>query len=548
MATLRFTLRLVLVALIFPASVSLAKPPAGDKSGPLPPSVVNKMLFQAAPASALEGGFVSVSDQPVLRRQLVRRFALTLTAREALDAMDQGLLTSREYVDILVERIEAYPDINAVIAMDAEAARAAAAEADAMRADGESMGPLHGLPILVKDAIFTTDFPTTAGTPGLADFQPEANAPVLQTLIDAGAIVLGKTNLHELQAGYTTNNAFTGPTANPYDFGLIPGGSSGGNSAALAARMAPLTLGEDTAGSTRVPAALTGTFGFRPSTGRYSTEGVVPLASTSDTLGPMARDVRDLALADAVITGEPHELEHVAVSELRIGVPGGILRDGLAFPVERHFQRALRRLERAGATLVEADIPGVGPDSLAAFQVIQFFEPLVDLAAFLEDNEIGLTLEELFQAATPGVGGAFLQLLANPIPEPVYNDVIDNALPALRAGYAQYLEVNELDAVVYPTTPVPPLEIGQEPFVEFGGEQVSVIDLFQRTAHLAPLMGAPAVTVPLGQQRRQIPAGGLDVMGAPGADRRVLAVAHAIAQTLPRIRPPRKLRPRPFPI
>jgi mandelamide amidase len=534
---------LAAVVLALASMAASAARPSADEAGLLPPSVVNKALFAAAPSSEGEPGLVSVSSE------LVRRFAITLTAREALAAMEQGLITSREYVDILIERIEAYPDINAVIAIDAEAARAAADEADAMRAAGESLGPLHGLPILVKDAIFTEDFPTTAGTPALADFQSDSNAPALQALIDAGAIVLGKTNLHELQAGYTTNNGFTGPTRNPYDFDLIPGGSSGGNSAALAARLAPLTLGEDTGGSTRVPAALTGTFGFRPTTGRYPIEGVVPLASTFDTLGPMARDVRDLALADAVMTGEPNELDHVAVSELRIGVPGGLLRDNLAFPVEWHFQRALRRLERAGATLVEADIPGVGPDSIMAYQAIAFFETPRELTQFLADNDVGLTIEELFaMVASPAVAGAFENLAQNPVPEAAYNDVIDNALPALRGGYQQYLEANDLDAVVYPTTPVPALEIGQEPFIEFGGEQVSVFDLYASNAHVAPLMGAPAVSVPLGQQASQVPAGGLDIMGAPGSDRQTLAIADAIAQILPRVRAPLPIQPLPFQI
>jgi mandelamide amidase len=532
-------------ALVFAAAIdgAPARPPASADARPEPPSVVNKALFAAAPASQSDVGLVSVSSE------LVRRFAVTLTAREALQAMEQELITSREYVDLLIERIESHPEINAVIAMDAEGARAAADRADATRAAGDPVGPLHGLPILVKDAIFTEDFPTTAGTPALAGFEPDFNAPVLQTLIDAGAIVVGKTNVHELQIGYTTNNAFTGPTRNPYDPERMPGGSSGGNSAALAARLAPLTLGEDTQGSVRVPAAMTGTYGFRPTTGRYSTEGVVPLSSTADTLGPMARDVRDLALADAVITGVPNELEHVAVSELRIGVPGGLLREGLAFPVEWHFQRALRRLERAGATLVEADIPGVGPDSLSAFSAITAFETPVELTAFLEDNDIGVTLEQLVGSiATPSLAAALQGLLAEPVPEPVYNDVIDNALPAFRAGYAQYLEANDLDAVIYPTAPAPPAPIDRLPLVEFGGEDIPAFDLYGRQAHLAPLMGAPAVSVPLGQQASQVPAGGLDIMGAPGSDRRTLAIAHAIAQILPRVRPPLPIRPLPFQI
>jgi mandelamide amidase len=156
---------------------------------------------------------------------------------------------------------------------------------------------LHGLPILVKDSINTADLRTTVGTPALADFQPASNAAVVQTLLDAGAILLGKTNLHELQAGYTTNNPFTGATLNPYDFTRVPGGSSGGNGAALAARFAPIALGADTAGSVRVPSALNGVAGFRPTSGRYSQAGIAPLSTALDTIGPMARNVDDLAIS-----------------------------------------------------------------------------------------------------------------------------------------------------------------------------------------------------------------------------------------------------------
>lgn len=521
-----------------------------------PPSIVDQALFKVAEqAMAQQSGTTANAETDsdpgfvTLSEQLIRRFAVTLTAREALAAMDQGLLTSREYVDVLIERIQEFPAINAFIATDFEAARAAADEADAMRAEGESLGPLHGLPVVIKDSIFTEDFPTTAGTPGLADFQPDQNAPAVQALIDAGAIILGKTNLQELQAGFTNNNAFTGPTRNPYDFDRIPGGSSGGNSAALAARLAPLALGADSGGSTRVPAALTGTYGFRPTTGRYSGEGVVPISSIFDTLGPMARDVRDLALADAVLTGEDAPLEPMAVQGLRIGVPSALFREGLAFPSEWHFYRSLRRLERAGAKLVEADIPGVGADSLQAYQAIVFFEAPVQLAGFLAEIDIGVTLEDLVgMIASPSVAGLFAQAVEDPVPEEVFNDVVDNALPMLRQLYLDYLESNDLDAVIYPTVPAPALEIGQEPVVEINGEQVSVFELYLRNMHYAPLMGAPAVTLPIGQTRGPLPAGGMDVMGAPGADREILAVAHAIAQILPRALNPRDIRPRPFAI
>jgi indoleacetamide hydrolase len=474
----------------------------------------------------------------------IRRFAANLTASEALAAMDFGLLTSADYVDALIERILAHPEINAFIHLDTEGARAAAAEADALRAHGEG-GPLLGLPILLKDSINTADMPTTAGTPTLDGFIPASSAPVAQILTHAGAIVLGKTNLHELSLGYTTNNAFTGPTRNPYDTDRIPGGSSGGNGAALAARFAPLAIGEDTAGSIRVPAALTGTMGFRPSTGRYSAAGVVPLASTFDTLGPMARSVRDLALADAVITGGPIELETVSLQGLRIGVPRAHFHDLIDPAVEQAFAQALARLEHAGATLVAADLPGAGELSVQASTVIIIFEAPVVLAAYLDEHDTGVTLEQLVaMIASPDVRALFEIFLSGVVTEEQYLQVQNQLLPVLQQLYRDYFDNYDLDVMVYPSEPLPAPLIGQET-VMLNGMAVPVGDAFLHNAHYTPVIGAPTLTLPIGQGPRGLPLGGIDVAGMPGDDRRVLAIGDAISRLLPRIRPPTGTQPLP---
>lgn len=544
---------LLLALIVLPPLVCEAEttngPISEQSGGAQRTSVANDALFDAiAKSIRSKRGF-----ETFLQNQS-RRFATTLTAREALAAMEEGLMTSSEYVDILLERIESYPEINAFVHLDPEGARAAAAEADEMRANGDILGPLHGLPVVLKDSINTADMPTTAGTPGLAEFQPAANAPVAQTLIDAGAIVLGKTNLHELSTGFTTKNAFTGPTGNPYDFERIPGGSSGGNGAALAARFAPLAIGEDTAGSVRVPAALTGTMGFRPTTGRYSAEGVVPLTDSFDTLGPMSRDVRDLALADAVITGEPAGLEPVVVSDLRIGVPKAHFRQNLDFSVEWAFARTLRRLERAGATLVPADIPGAGGpavdgSSIDAFGAIFFFEIPRALTGFLEEHDTGVSFDELVEMiASPDVAAQFAQAEENPVPEEAYQQVINELVPFLRNTYMDYLDSNELDVVIYPTTPLPAVPIDMDFLEPPEGEPIPINLVYLQNTHYTPGIGAPTLTIPLGQRKNNLPAGGMDIAGRPGDDRRVLAIGHSISQILPRVRPPVDIRPRPFPL
>lgn len=192
-----------------------------------------------------------------------------LTASEAIALMERSRLTSEEYVGALLERADRLQSLNVFISRDTAAVEDAARLADRRRARF-FRGRLNGLPIVVKDNIDSAALPTTAGTPGLRQNRPARNAAVLQRLLNAGAILMGKTNMHELAFGATNNNPAFGAVHNPYDQTKIPGGSSGGTAAAIAARIAPAGLGTDTAGSVRVPAALSGTVGFRPSAGRYS--------------------------------------------------------------------------------------------------------------------------------------------------------------------------------------------------------------------------------------------------------------------------------------
>ena len=252
---------------------------------------------------------------------------LALTASQAIAAMQSGRLTAEAYVTTLIARADALTDLRALISVNRTGALTAARAVDAMRKAGAAVGVLAGLPIVVKDNINTRELPTTGGTPALRNVQPSANAPSLQKLIDAGAIVLGKANMHELAFGITSTNlaSFAGPVKNPYDRTRIPGGSSGGPAASIAARFAPAGLGTDTGGSMRIPAALCGIVGLRPSVGnggtqrRYTdTNAVVPISHTRDTVGPMGRTVADVALLDAVISGRAAPAA-IGLQGIRIG-------------------------------------------------------------------------------------------------------------------------------------------------------------------------------------------------------------------------------------
>jgi Asp-tRNA(Asn)/Glu-tRNA(Gln) amidotransferase A subunit family amidase len=194
---------------------------------------------------------------------------LALSATAAVAAIAAGELTATAYTTTLLGRAEQLTDRRAVITLNRAGALASAARIDDARRSGTALGRLAGLPIIVKDNINTKDLPTTAGTPALHDFRPTADAAVLQPLLDAGAIILGKANMHELAFGITTTNfsPFAGTATHPYDPARIPGGSSGGTGAAIAARIAPAGLGSDTGASVRIPAAFNGIAGLRPSTG-----------------------------------------------------------------------------------------------------------------------------------------------------------------------------------------------------------------------------------------------------------------------------------------
>src|SRR5260370_18991095 len=282
-----------------------------------------------------------------------------LSAVEAVAHMSKGALTSERYAQALLARCQSAHALNAFITLDPALVLEAARASDDERHAGAKPGPLFGLPIPVKDSVNTKEYPTTGGTPALRHFRPTEDAPVVATLRGAGALVLGKTNLHELSYGWPSNNQAFGAVRNPYDQSRIPGGSSGGTAAAVAARLAPLGVAEDTEGSIRVPAALCGIAGFRPTTGRYSTRGCVPISPLFDQVGPHARNVADLALFDSVVADDWHPLEAARLDGLRLGVVRDYWFADLAPEVERLTELALAKLKAAGAQIAETRWPGL---------------------------------------------------------------------------------------------------------------------------------------------------------------------------------------------
>ncbi|WP_343589573.1 indoleacetamide hydrolase [Paracidovorax wautersii] len=476
---------------------------------------------------------------------------LGLTAAQALDAMRAGTLTAEAYTTTLLKQAALMSDLNSMISLDSAGAIEAARNVDQRRARGESLPLLAGLPIVVKDNINTRALPTTGGTPALRNVRPTANAPTLQRLLDAGAIVLGKANMHELAFGATTSNfaPFAGIAHNPYDRSRVPGGSSGGTGAAIAARIAPAGLGTDTGGSVRIPASFCGLSGLRPSVGnggaerRYDGSGVLPISHTRDTIGPMARTMRDVALLDAVMSGTA-PAERVPLAGIRLGVPvsfwAGAERQVLAV-----LDRAMKRLSAAGVVFVNVDTAGLDAlTRLAAFP-IALHEAHEDIPRYLDRTGVqGISLADISaQVASPDVKGPMSAVVGDAAAAG-YQDAINKHRPAMRRLYADYFASNRLDGAIFPTVqvaaPVIDAVNGTSRIRIDGGPLVDTFPALIKNTDPGSTTGIPGITVPAGLTPGGLPVG-LAIDGPIGSDVRLLGLGMAIEDVLGPLPPPKTI-------
>ncbi|UCH46422.1 MAG: amidase [Betaproteobacteria bacterium] len=485
--------------------------------------------------SMLAGGATtSLALQHPVARAATRQDELTeLSAVAAVTAMRNGDIKSEDYAGALVDRAQSLESLNAFITLDREAVLEAARNADSKRAGGGATGALHGLPIPVKDSVNTRELRTTNGTGALRNFRPSEDAKVLDPLFSQGGILMGKTNIHELSYGWTSNNGIFGPAHNPYDRARVPGGSSGGSGVTVAARMAPIAIAEDTLGSIRVPATMCGLAGLRPSYGRYSGDGVMPLTMNKfDQIGPLARSVKDLALFDSVVTGDGSPLEETPLKDVRIGISPEYFLSGLDPEVERITNEAFLKLRAAGATLVWAEIPEAAKAAMGTAITIITYETVPAISGFLEEQGTGLTFDQMLAQGSHGIQET-MKAFALPPNRPsreAYESMLAKR-QEIREEIRLYFQRQGISALAFPPIMIPPPRIGEETEATISGERVPLYIAMARNVALGSCANMASLILPAGITSSGLPVG-LEFDALNGNDRALLSLGLSLEKAL----------------
>ncbi|HWL89537.1 MAG TPA: amidase, partial [Polyangiaceae bacterium] len=456
-----------------------------------------------------------------------------LTVAEAARHIRDRKVSPIELTEAYLARIERLnPKINAYVTVTAERALADAHRATEEIARHGPRGPLHGIPIALKDLFETAGIRTTAGSRFFAEYVPEADCTAARRLREAGSVLLGKLNTHEFAYGVTTDNPHFGATRNPWDPSRIPGGSSGGSGAAIAASLAATTLGTDTGGSIRIPASLCGAVGLKPTYGRASKAGVFPLSYIFDHPGPIARTVEDAALVLEAIAGyDPADPATVRVPSedygtrlvglvglahqprglkgLRVGVPRKYFYERLDDDVASALEAAIGVLTELGAEVRDLDI------ALSEGAVMPLFSVVLAEAQQIHAERL---------RTRPGdFGQDLLAILSQTAPTAA--EVTAGLLETYKLTSLLREALETVDVLVTPTTPVPAVKIGQET-VRYGGAEEPVLFAMVRCTGLFNATHLPALSLPCGFSRDGLP-NGLQIAGRPFDESTVLAAGHA---------------------
>ena len=451
-----------------------------------------------------------------------------LTISEAATLIESKQLSPVELVSAHLDRIEQTDErLNSFITLLAEEAAAAASSAESEIQGGEYRGPLHGIPIGLKDLYFTKGIRTTVGSKIMRDFVPDYDAAVTERFHDAGAILMGKLQMHEFALGATSENPHDGPAHNPWDTTRITGGSSGGSGSAVAAGQCMAALGSDTGGSIRIPASACGIVGHKPTFGRVSRRGVFPLANSLDTVGPMTRSVRDAAIVMNAIAGYDERDQSSAnrsdedftrllgqnISGLRIGLPQDYFYDMIDDEVRAAVQQAAKTLEALGAHVEECSIPALN-DSISISGTILLTEAaeihLDNLRERADDfgSDVRGRLEE--GAMTPAVS-----YIAAQRARAEFNREIAEAM-------------RTYDILLAPTTALGAPNLGER-VVDVGGVQEAKLAIMPRLTRPHNICGIPTVSVQCGFTSEGLPIG-MQLAARPFEDALALQVAYAYEQ------------------
>jgi amidase len=472
-------------------------------------------------------------------------------------AFKAGTLTSEQLVQMCLARIEAYddhgPKLHAVITLNQKALITARA-LDAERKEKGPRSPLHGIPIVLKDNYDTFDLPTTGGSVLLEGSIPKQDAFVVKKLRDAGAIILAKVNLSEFASG-GAHSSLGGQSLNPHDLTRTPSGSSGGTGVAIAASYAPLGLGTDTGGSIRGPSTSNGIVGLKPTHGLLSRNGIIPLALSFDTGGPMTRSVYDVAVSLGIMTGmdtadaatqkskgkfETDYTKYLKVGSLK-GARIGVARDfmGADPEVDWVIEAALDAMKRAGATLVDVRYPKWLLDSKGEFyNAVRYPEFAAQIADYLATLKPGYpkNIDEMIAKANQftslradgaGPNPSRWNLMkretaSGKLDDVRYTTVRDFGLPMVRAAMEGIITTNKLDAIVYPTSPRRPAQIAAPPAA---GEAAGTAS----ATNIANLSGFPDLIVPAGFTGDDLPVG-ISFFGPAFSEPKLLALGYDFEQ------------------
>jgi aspartyl-tRNA(Asn)/glutamyl-tRNA(Gln) amidotransferase subunit A len=447
-----------------------------------------------------------------------------LTIVEAGARLRAGETSSVELLEAVLDRAHrTEAQLHAYLTLDRDGAMEAAGAADQALAAGDDRGPLHGIPIALKDNMCTRGVETTAASQILAGYVPPYDATVVTRLREAGAVIVGKTNLDEFAMGSSTENSAYGPSFNPWDISRVPGGSSGGSAAAVAAGSALGALGSDTGGSIRQPASLTGIVGVKPTYGTVSRYGLIAFASSLDQIGPLSRSVTDAALTLAAIWGHdpldatsypgdyprPSAELDAGVGELKIGVVREFAGEGYEAAVEESMATMLDRLANAGAEVMEVSLPTVDI-ALSAYYLVAPAEASANLARFdgirYGHRADGATTEELMaKTRAEGFGPEVTRriLLGTYALSAGYHDAFYGQAQRVRAALRDEFTAayQQVDVLVSPTSPTVAFRAGEKV-----DDPLSMY-LTDICTNPLNLVGHPGISVPVALDSHGLPVG-----------------------------------------